>query len=73
MDLNNVVSVKLLDSIPNQPQVQCTLHDQLVALESLARKFGLYDAADFLRYEINAPVRKRLAAMGWAGEITDPA
>jgi hypothetical protein len=49
VDLNDVVDIELLKSIPNQPQVQCSLHDQLRVLEAIAAKFGLYDASDYLR------------------------
>jgi hypothetical protein len=48
MDLNNVVDIELLKSIPAQAQAQCSLHDQLLALEVIATRFGLYDAADYL-------------------------
>jgi hypothetical protein len=50
--LDRVISVELLKSIPQQPQVQCSTADQLVALQVLANKFGLYDAADVVQQHI---------------------
>lgn len=49
MNLNDVINLKVLASIPFQPQVQCGLDDQLEALSHIAVRFGLYDAADYLR------------------------
>jgi len=46
---DDVINVALVNSIPNQPQVQCSTHDQLVALSSLAVKFGLYDANNLIQ------------------------
>lgn len=42
------IDLDLLRSIPQQPQVQSALNDQIDALRMLATKFGLYDAADYL-------------------------
>lgn len=42
------IDFDLLRSIPQQPQVQTSLQDQLDALQLLAKRFGLYDADDFL-------------------------
>lgn len=49
MDLDRIISVELLKSIPQQPQVQCSRDDQIRALRVLANKFGLYDAADAIQ------------------------
>ena len=49
MELNDVINVEVLNKIPNQPQVQCSTTDQLVAAIALCNKFGLYDAANVLR------------------------
>jgi hypothetical protein len=49
MELDQIVSVELLKTIPQQPQVQCTVDDQLRALRVVAVKFGLYDAADAIQ------------------------
>lgn len=43
------IDTELLKGIPQQPQVQCSFQDQMDALHMLAVKFGLYDAADFLK------------------------
>jgi poly(A) polymerase Pap1 len=37
-----------IDDIPQQPQRQDDLHNQMQDIVKLAHKFGLYDAADFL-------------------------
>lgn len=39
---------KLLKLIPQQPQDQGALNDQLRQLQAFANKLGLYDAADFI-------------------------
>lgn len=44
-----VVDPAVLRAIPQQPQVQDALNDQLAALVGVANKLGLYDAADYLR------------------------
>lgn len=43
------VNFDVLKAIPQQPQTQVVLNDQLRALEMAARRLGLYDAADFVR------------------------
>ena len=44
MSLENI-----LKQIPQQPQAQYSLEEQLNLLRFAANKFGLYDAADFIR------------------------
>lgn len=39
---------KAMKAVPNQPQSQAALDDQLRALIAVANKLGLYDAADYL-------------------------
>lgn len=39
---------KILANIPKQPQSQISLSEQLIQLQLVANKLGLYDAADFL-------------------------
>ena len=51
--LDGVIDTSLLKSIPQQPQVQSSLNGQLRALQVLAVKFGLYDAADYLRKQLD--------------------
>lgn len=43
------INLDLVRVIPQQAQVQSALDDQLEALRILAKKFGLYDADDYLR------------------------
>lgn len=38
----------VLNQIPQQPQSQAALEDQLHLLKVIANRFGLYDAADFI-------------------------
>ena len=45
-DFKSVVDT--IKSIPQQPQVQYDLEQQLRELRQAANKLGLYDAADFL-------------------------
>jgi hypothetical protein len=40
--------------MPNKPQSQASLKDQLYALIALANREGLYDAADYLRQRMEA-------------------
>ncbi len=60
MELDDVINVSLVNGIPWQPQVQCSTHDQLKAVVVLAQRFGLYDAADRLKREIEAAERTHL-------------
>jgi len=46
MSLPAIEAIKL---IPQQPQTQVALDDQLRALQLAATRLGLYDAADYLR------------------------
>ncbi len=39
----------VLRTIPQQPQTQVALNDQLEMLKVFATKLGLYDAADYLK------------------------
>jgi hypothetical protein len=39
----------IIRDIPQQPQTQESLSDQLLVLQAAANKLGLYDAAEFLR------------------------
>lgn len=39
---------EVLDNIPEFPQTQCSLDEQLRLLRVVANKIGCYDAADFL-------------------------
>ena len=41
-----------LVKIPQLPQTQESLNDQLRKLRIIANKFGFYDAADHIRYNI---------------------
>lgn len=41
--------MKLLESIPQQPQRQDSTNDQLRDLRAFANRLGLYDAADLIR------------------------
>ena len=41
--------IKTIKDIPQQPQVQYSLQQQLQELRFAANKLGLYDAADFLK------------------------
>lgn len=41
-----------LDGIKPRPQTQEALNDQFKKLQILANRFGLYDAADYIRYNI---------------------
>lgn len=54
MNVEDVIDVSVLDAIPRQKQVQCSLADQLQAAFVILNKFGLYDAADFVRREAHA-------------------
>lgn len=51
--INRIVSGKtvidIIESIPQQPQVQYSTTQQLNELRVAANKLGLYDAADFLK------------------------
>lgn len=46
-DILDIVEKK----VPQQPQVQNALGDQLILLRVVADRLGLYDAADYLRYK----------------------
>lgn len=46
--LNEMTVVKAIQQMPQLPQVQYDLYQQLRELEQAANKLGLYDAADFL-------------------------
>lgn len=49
-DVENIKTItELITLLPQQPQVQYDLTQQLSELRTLANKFGLYDAADILR------------------------
>lgn len=43
------VTLKVIEEIPQQQQVQYDLHRQLSELRAAANRLGLYDAADFIR------------------------
>ena len=47
--MNNAINLNLVKMIPRQRQVRCDTDSQLLALITLALKFGLYDAADIVR------------------------
>ena len=47
--MSHVVDTKVLEMIPQQPQAQGAVQDQLVALYAIANRFGLYDAADLVQ------------------------
>lgn len=49
MDMNDVVDIEVIHSIPRQRQVQCSADEQLAALYIVADRLGLYDAADIVR------------------------
>ena len=40
---------KVLKNIPQLPQVQYSLNDQLLQLIDVAAKLGLYDASNFIK------------------------
>jgi hypothetical protein len=42
---------EVINNIPQQPQVQYSLRDQLEQLRLAANKLGLYDAADYLKFD----------------------
>ncbi len=42
-----------LEKVEQCPQRQDSTTDQLVDLYVIANRFGLYDAADFLKYAVN--------------------
>lgn len=46
---SNILDV--INSIPQQPQVQYSLMEQLEQLRLAANKLGLYDAADYLKFD----------------------
>ena len=48
MNVDEVIDIKALYAVPQQPQVQCSALDQLGALYAIANRFGLYDAADIV-------------------------
>ena len=57
--MNNIVDPEVLKLIPQQHQVQGSVHDQLIALHFIAIRFGLYDAADRVRSLVeNKPSHK---------------
>jgi len=45
--------VKELKKVKQQPQTQENLDSQLVKMYAIANKFGLYDAADFIKNIFN--------------------
>ena len=47
-----MLDLKILNSIPKLPQRQDSLTDQLTDLVIVANKFGMYDAADYLKHLI---------------------
>lgn len=42
---------RYINNIPQQPQVQYSLMEQLEQLRLAANKLGLYDAADYLKFD----------------------
>lgn len=48
-DMNGMLNAELLRLIPQQPQQQSALDSQLHDLVELANRFGLCDAADYIR------------------------
>lgn len=52
ISLDLIIDSAILRAIPQQPQVQCSTTDQLRALHVIATKFGLYDAADAIRRDL---------------------
>lgn len=48
LDINQAIS-----QIPQRPQTQEALNDQLRYLAAIANKMGLYDAADFVTDVLN--------------------
>jgi hypothetical protein len=69
MNLDDVIDTALLNGIPAQPQVQCSTRDQLKALEVLANRFGLYDAAGVVQRWVEKVGRD--AGEGKAITLTD--
>lgn len=49
MDQEKPIWLQELDKVKQVPQTQEALNDQLKKLRIIANKFGLYDAADYLR------------------------
>jgi hypothetical protein len=45
--------IKVIKNIPQQPQVQYSLNQQLAELKNAANKLGLYDAADLISKLLN--------------------
>ena len=45
----------LVQLMPQQPQRQDDLSNQLLDLRAIANRCGLYDAADYLRNTLNLP------------------
>jgi hypothetical protein len=45
MDLADLLK-PVLEAVPQQPQTQAALSDQLRVLQAFANRLGLYDAAD---------------------------
>lgn len=50
MDWKDTVT-SFINNIPQQPQVQYSLMEQLEQLRLVANKLGLYDAADYLKFD----------------------
>jgi hypothetical protein len=48
-----------LGKLPQEPQAQDSLDNQLQAMYRIANKCGLYDAADWLKKKLDKPLEKR--------------
>lgn len=46
---------RIFNEIPQLPQRQDSLHDQLADLQAVANRLGMYDAADVIRELLNEP------------------
>lgn len=46
---NEMIDISVLEKIPNCPQTQDSLTDQLKFLRMVANRLGLYDAADHIK------------------------
>jgi len=57
MDWKDTVT-SFINNIPQQPQVQYSLMEQLEQLRLVANKLGLYDAADYLKFDEKTTISK---------------
>lgn len=52
LDTDHVINVAILNSIPQQEPSDAGLKGELVYLQTIANRFGLYDAADTIRWTL---------------------